>query len=446
MGTKETVIPHDLQLEEAVLGALILDRHDRDEALSILNQGCFYDTTCRLVYQTVSDLSSTGEEVDMYTVSTALMDKVNPVKVVELTQRIASATSLLKHCRKLYELHMRREYIRIGQQLQARAYSQSVDVEEIMSDAQGDMLKLLKFDTANVSTIDSVVDQVFGIMLKNAEAASPLSGIGTGLSELDMHTGGLQPSDLVIVAGETSQGKTSLALTIANNAALLYDARVAFYSLEMGNTQLAARLMAQQTGVSGKSILTHRLDRGLIQLINSNTSKLCSAKIYFDDSSTTGIDSILRSIRAMKAKYDINLVVVDFLQLVTCRTKGASREQQVGEVARALKNVAKELNICVIALSQLSRSQTPKPTLNRLRDSGQIEEAADVILLTYRPEAYGLEYDDELKGYNPTGSALIDVAKGRSIGTHKFVLSFRKELTLFKDYDGGSYQPADTDF
>ena len=440
MGKEELVssIPNDQQLEEAVLGALIVDSQNRYEALSILTDGCFFDPTCRLLYQAIVDLNGAGDAIDMVTVTNKLTNRVSPVKVAEISLRVSSATHVINHSRRLYELYMRREYLRIASRLQLNACNHKLDVEQIMDETQADMLKLLKFDTDSVKTIDSVVEQVFDIMLKNAEAVTTLNGIGTGLTELDAHTGGLQPTDLVVIAGETSQGKTSLALTIANNAALLYGASVAFYSLEMGNTQLAARLMAQQTGVSSKSILTHRLDRGLIQLINNNTSKLCSSKIYFDDSSTTNIDSILRSIRAMKTKYDINLVVVDYIQLVGSVSKNTSREQQVAEVARSLKNVAKDLNICVVALSQLSRSQNSKPSLNRLRDSGQIEEAADIVLFTYRPEVYGEQYDDELSSYNPAGSALIDVAKGRNIGTHRFVLSFKKELTLYKDYDGGS--------
>lgn len=438
MGKKESIdkIPNDLQLEEAVLGALIIDKQDRYEALSLLTEGCFFDPVCRQIYQTIVELNREGDTIDMLTISNKLIDKINPSKLVELTMRVGSAAHVIDYSRKLYEFFMRREFLRIANRLQAKVYDYRADVERIVDEAQSDMLKLLKFDTANVATIDSVVEGVFDVMLRNLESDAPLSGIGTGLTELDKHSGGLQPTDLVVVAGETSQGKTSLALTIASNAALKYGAKVAFYSLEMGKTQLGARLMAQQTGVSSKAMLTHKLDRGLIPIINNNTYKLCNASIYFDDSSTTNIDSILRSIRAMKAKYGINLVVVDYLQLVSSSSKNTSREQQVAEVARSLKNIAKDLNICVIALSQLRRSENPVPTLSRLRDSGQIEEAADIVMFTYRPESYGKQYDEELRAYDPRGSALIDVAKGRNIGTHKFVLSFKKELTLYKDYDG----------
>lgn len=444
MGQKEQVnkIPSNLQLEEAVLGALIVDKQDRYEALSILTDGCFFDPSCRLIFQAILELNRMGDTIDMLTISNRLTGRICPTKIAEISMRVGSAAHVLDHSRKLYELHMRREYLRIASRLQAQVYDYRSDVEEIMDEVQGDMLKLLKFDTANVATIDSVVDGVFDVMLRNLESEAVLNGIGTGLTEFDKHSGGLQLTDLVIIAGETSQGKTSLALTIAGNAAMKYGAKVAFYSLEMGKTQLGARLMAQQTGVSSKSILTHKLDRGLIQIINNNTDKLCKAGIYFDDSSTTNIDSILRSIRAMKAKYGVNLVVVDYLQLVSSSSRNTSREQQVAEVARSLKNIAKDLNVCVIALSQLKRSDSHKPSLNRLRDSGQIEEAADIVMFTYCPEAYGESYDDEFSHYDTTNSALIDIAKGRNIGTHKFVLSFKKELTLYKDYDGGFLQPA----
>ncbi|MDR0659822.1 MAG: AAA family ATPase, partial [Prevotellaceae bacterium] len=341
MGKKESVdkIPNDLQLEEAVLGALIIDKQDRYEALSLLTEGCFFDPVCRQIFQTIVELNREGD----ITIANRLTDKVNPVKIAEISMRVGSAAHIVDHSRKLYQLFMRREYLRIASRLQSKVYDYNADVEEIMDEAQADFLKLLKFDTANVATIDNVVEGVFDVMLRNIENEAVLNGIGTGLTEFDKHSGGLQLTDLVIVAGETSQGKTSLALTIASNAAIKYGAKVAFYSLEMGKTQLGARLMAQQTGVSSKSMLTHKLDRGLIQIIYNNTTDLCNSCIYFDDSSTTNIDSILRSIRAMKAKYGINLIVVDYLQLVSASSKNTSREQQVAEVARSLKNIAKDL-------------------------------------------------------------------------------------------------------
>lgn len=430
--------PHDIELEKAVLGALVIEKSCHVDVTPIINEGCFYKSSHQLIYQAFSKLYAKGEEIDLLTMVNELdrtgeLEEVGgPTYLVELTQKVASGAHAEKHAKILYELSCYRSLISIGQEMVKNAYAKT-DLEGMVGGAQNSLLKLFHFEQSNVRTITSIVEEVFKVMERNHEQNGRLSGIGTGLMEFDSHSGGLQRSDLVIIAAETSQGKTSLALTMAKNASVLYGAKVAFYSLEMSNTQLVGRLMAQEAGVSGKSILTQKLDRGLIQMISDRVSKLESANIYFDDSSTTRLDSILRSIRSMKVKFGVDLVVVDYLQLVGSSEKG-SREQHVADVARSLKNIAKELDICVIALSQLKRSDNPKPTINRLRDSGQIEEAADVILLVYRPEFYGLTYDKQFEEYSPHNSALVSVAKGRNIGTKDFILSFRPEQTKFSDY------------
>jgi replicative DNA helicase len=183
---------------------------------------------------------------------------------------------------------------------------------------------------------------------------------------------------------------------------------------------------------------------GKIDYISLKTAKLSDCDIYFDDGSNTKIDSILRSVRSMHKRYGINVVVVDYLQLVSSDGKGMNREQQIANIARSLKNIAKDLNICVIVLSQLNRNtatQSHKPALSRLRDSGQIEEAADIVMFCYRPEKYGLKkYDNPFERYEVENTALIDIAKGRNIGTHQFVISFNPKYTLFSDYSGGMYK------
>ena len=220
-----------------------------------------------------------------------------------------------------------------------------------------------------------------------------------------------------------------------------FGTKVVFYSLEMSNIQLTARLISQETEVNSKRILSYPLSDETIRHISDSTWKLANAQIFFDNSACTNIGSILRSIRTMKQRHDIDMAVIDYLGLITSSERGQNREQQIAGIARALKNIAKELNICVIVLSQLHRSPSPEPTINRLRDSGQIEEAADIIMFAYCPENYGREYSHEFKSYSPVGTALIDIAKGRNLGTKKFIVSFKKENTLFEDYSGGDYTP-----
>jgi replicative DNA helicase len=211
---------------------------------------------------------------------------------------------------------------------------------------------------------------------------------------------------------------------------------VAFYSMEMKKEQIAARMISIASGVPANEILYSKLDGGQIQMIDRGVAKVENLPVYFDDRSTSNIETILSSIRMMKIKYGIKGVVVDYLQILNVNMKGSNKEQQMGDVARRLKNIAKELDIWVIALSQLNRdAQNPVPSLARLRDSGQIAEAADMVILIYRPEIYGKRYPEEFSDKSTAGTAMIDVAKGRNVGLMKFIVGFRKENTNFYDLD-----------
>jgi replicative DNA helicase len=251
------------------------------------------------------------------------------------------------------------------------------------------------------------------------------AGLKTGFTYYDNFSGGLQKSDLVIVAGETSQGKTSFALNIADYIAD-HKTPVAIISLEMSNGQLLSRLVCSRINLPIKKI------RENILSFEGAASDYINLPIYVADIKNNGVNSICGMIRAMVMKHNVEVAVIDYLQLVSDKSKG-SREQEIGSIARIFKNLAKELNITVIALSQLARDKNrPYPTLARLRDSGQIEEAADVVIFVYRPEAYGLT---DYNGLQAEGLAEVIVAKGRNIGTCKFFLNFRDETTKFSNYD-----------
>jgi replicative DNA helicase len=273
---------------------------------------------------------------------------------------------------------------------------------------------------------------VYDNISKNFKGTGALTGDPTGFRPLDKRSGGLQTSDLIIVAAETSQGKTSFAIKLAMNCGC----PIAFYSMEMKKEQIAARMISISSGVPANEILYSKLDGGQIQQIDRGVAKVENLPVYFDDRSTSNIETILSSIRMMKIKYGIKGVVVDYLQILNVNMKGSNKEQQMGDVARRLKNIAKELDIWVIALSQLNRdAQNPVPSLARLRDSGQIAEAADMVILIYRPEVYGKRYPEEFSDKATIGTAMIDVAKGRNVGLMKFIVGFRKENTSFYDLE-----------
>ena len=250
----------------------------------------------------------------------------------------------------------------------------------------------------------------------------------------------MQKSDLIIIAADTSSGKTSLAMKIAMNAGC----NIAFYSMEMKKEQIAARMLSIQSGVPANIIQYSRMTDVQLSMIDSGIAKILDKPVFFDDRSTSSIDSILASIRSLKIKQNIDGVIVDYLQILTVNQKGLNKEQQLADAARRLKNIAKELDIWVIALSQLNRdTANPVPSLGRLRDSGQIAEAADTVILIYRPENYDRSYPDPFKNANTSGTAMIDIAKGRNVGTFKFLVGFKAETTNFYELNEVPFAPTD---
>lgn len=292
----------------------------------------------------------------------------------------------------------------------------------------GDFINHFNDDNSLVlKSMNENVDDVFKIIEFHADGGE-LTGVPTGFIKLDGHTNGLQGGDLIIVAGETSQGKTSLALNIAYNSS--ESKNVYVFSLEMMSSQITARAISLESGVSSHHILTGHMTRYEIESLKKCSDGVRSRKIFIDDHATK-IDRIISNIRMMKAINGVDLVIIDYLQLISSSLM-ANKEQQVADISRRLKNLAKELNIPIILISQLNRDKMkPFPVLSRLRDSGQIEEAADMVIFIYRASYYDIiEYDD---GTPANGKAMIIIAKGRNTGTGRFYLDFNEQLTKFSD-------------
>lgn len=313
---------------------------------------------------------------------------------------------------------------------------QGEETEGLIKAMEVELFNIKEVRESTINDMATNLKIVFDNIDKNASAKG-LVGIGSGFKHLDDFTGGWQRSDLVIIAADTSQGKTSFALNCAKNAAIAFKHPVAIYSLEMSALQLSARLMSMESNINSKSILRSKLSTDEISQIHSSLYQLSEAEIYIDDCPSNLISYIMSSIRTLRLQKNIEFAVVDYLQLVGLGEKGVSREQEVGKIARMLKNLAKELNIAIMVLSQLNRGQSSRsggePRLSDLRDSGQIEEAADTVILLYRPEVYGVEtYGD---GSSTSGIAEIKIAKGRNIGLSTILLNFEPELTRFSNYD-----------
>lgn len=429
---------NDPKAEQYVIGSLLVDPTAYTLVSQYLDEDCFYDPMCRDIWKAVDNMGKQGMPIDVISVSAELSKQKSNVTALDLmniSAQIASSAHVEYHAIRLQDLGRRRKLWVVGQQLSKVGLSEEI----LTADAHQEAIESIGgvFEKADgVFTLNDAMNSLNEIMVKNSTVGGVTTGTKTGMERFD-EKGGLQKSDLIIVAGETSQGKTSLALCMTRHA-IENGAKVAFYSMEMTKEQLTARLLSAKTNIPANNILySGSLAPSEIRMIDDARGKLPGENLFFDDKSTSNIDSILLSIRMLKMQKDIDGAVVDYLQIlnVNSRSTSFSREQAMGDAARRFKNLAKELNIWIIALSQLSRdSNCPEPNLNRLRDSGQIGEAADVVILVYRAEYYNRAYPapfDNKDDYPTDGTAMIDVAKGRNIGTFKFFMGFNKNTTNF---------------
>lgn len=426
--------PYDLEIEKIVLGSLIANSISLNEVRTIINEDCFYDLFHKDVFNAIKSLDDAGTAPNMMTVYNELLKKY---KIEELTRFVditaCQSFDVYDLTCVLIDKAIRRKLYFVGEKINSMATDENSDIESIISYGNDEIKAVLQSNEQSVFTLDDSIKNVIEIMNKNNSNKTELTGTPTGFKELDKRGGGLQKSDLTIIAADSSQGKTAFAMSIVMNATMR-GASCAIYSMEMKKEQLTARILAMQSGVSSSDIMYKRLNADQYDMIDKGIGRISGTKIYFDDRSTSNIDNIINSIRSLKLKHDIDGAVVDYIQMLSINMRGASVEQLMAECARRLKNLAKELDIWIIALSQLARNnENPEPSLTRVRASGQINEAADNTILIYRPEIYGKFYKEPFQNVSTKGTAQIEVAKGRNIGLTKFIVNFFPELTLFKD-------------
>lgn len=426
----------DEDAEKAVLGTVIAERDAIEQVRDILTEECFYNPFHAEIYKAILQVVSSGNRADLIFVKSKLEENGVKFDIVEYMKIVSCHTfDLYQYASRLHDLRIRRAFYSIGQYLVSNSYTEAEDIEDVAKKVNDDMASLFKSSSTTISSINEGIENVYRMINDNLSGSKPLTGTPTGFEKIDSKSGGLQKSDLIIVAGETSQGKTSLAVSIMRNASIS-DAKIAMYSMEMKKEQIAARILSMESGVPSNQIMYSRLTDSQIQAIDKGIGNIIGKGIYFDDRSTSNIDTIISSIRYMKLKHDIDGAIVDYLQILNVNMKGANKEQQMGDVARRLKNLAKDLDIWIIALSQLNRDKdNPVPSLARLRDSGQIAEAADVVMLIYRPEVKGKNYPEEFSNVSTKNTAMIDIAKGRNIGIMKFICGFNPSTTMFYNLD-----------
>jgi replicative DNA helicase len=437
------VPPQAIELEEVVLGAIILERDAINKVIDILTADVFYKDQNKKIFLAILDLyNDETKHIDLLTVVNQLKKRNDlesvggPYYISSLTNRVVSSANIEFHARIILQEYIKREMISMSAGVQIRSYKNETDPLEILETAQKNIDDVTKL--VDVGKITTITELFFEAEKRNTEIISKegLSGVPSGFTEIDNITGGWQNSDLIILAARPGMGKTSLAINFARNAAIDFDCPVAVFSLEMASMQLMQRMMSSETGISLEKYMRKGLDDQEVQFNRVKCGPLSSAKIFIEDKSGISIFELKIKLRKLKRDHNIKLAVIDYVQLMTVGS-GADvngREQEVGYISRNLKSIAKDLNIPIIILSQLSRKVEERadkePMLSDLRESGSLEQDADMVMFIYRPEYYGVTEDGE--GSSTIGKAQIKIAKHRNgATTDEIIIGFKSDIVKF---------------
>lgn len=441
--------PQAVEMEEAVLGALMLEKDAQIAVIDLLKPETFYKDVNSRIFSAIQTLSQESNPIDIMTVTKQLM-KTGELEIVggayyitQLTNRVASAANAEFHARVVIQEFIKREMIRVCSLGIKESYEEGIDVFDLIENIERGIYEVasgnIKKDFANMSTLLKLaIEQVE----KARKSENGLSGIPTGLTALDRLTSGWQKSDLVIIAARPAMGKTALVLTMARNAAVDFGHPVAVFSLEMSSLQLTTRLMSSESELPSEKLKKGTLEEYEFSQLNDKIKKLAEAPIYIDDTAGLSIFELRAKSRRLKEKKGIELIIVDYLQLMTGggQNKNGNREQEISFISRSLKGLAKELDVPVIALSQLSRAVETRggdkrPVLSDLRESGAIEQDADMVMFIHRPEYYHPDATTDKDGNDIRGVAELIVAKHRNGPVDSVKTKYVAHLTKFMDLD-----------
>lgn len=445
--------PRDKDLEEAVLGALMLEKDAYTIVCDLLKPESFYEPTHQRIYEAIQGLGAAQRPIDMLTVTEQLrqngvLEEVGgPLYISQLTSRVASAAHIEYHARIVAQKYLARELISFASQIEAKAFDESNDVDDLLQEAEGRLFEISQRNVKkDVTQIDPVISQAIEQIQAAANRTSGLSGLESGYHDLDKLTSGWQPSDLIIIAARPAMGKTAFVLSMAKNMAINYNIPVAIFSLEMSNLQLVNRLISSTCEIEGEKIKSGRLTSSEWEQLLSRIKNLYSAPLYIDDTPSLSIFELRTKARRLVREHNVKFLIIDYLQLMNASgMRFGSREQEVSMISRSLKQLAKELNIPIVALSQLNRSvesrtDGKRPQLSDLRESGAIEQDADIVCFIHRPEYY-LRSDTDANGNDIRGLAEFIVAKHRSGSVDDVKLRFRPKFARFDNWNDDVFEP-----
>lgn len=451
--------PQAVEIEEVVLGALMLERDALSNVIDILHPESFYKEAHRHIYEAIVHLFNHSEPVDIKTVTHQLRKegKLELVGgayfVTQLTAKVNSAANIETHARIIAEQSIKRELIRIATEIQQDAYEDTMDVFKLLDRTEQSLFEVSESHIRkNYDKMSSLLHQAIEEIQIKKEKKDGLTGVPSGFTALDRVTSGWQPSDLVIIAARPGMGKTAFVVSALRNAAVDFARPVAIFSLEMSSVQLVNRMISAEAELESEKIKRGDLaDYEWEQLIHK-TTRLSNAPIFIDDTPALSILELRAKCRRLVSQHGVSLIIIDYLQLMTGDTSksgGGNREQEIASISRALKGIAKELNVPVLALSQLSRAVETrggdkKPQLSDLRESGSIEQDADMVIFLYRPEYYGITQDES--GMPLSGMGEVIIAKHRNGKTDTVPLKFIGKFTKFADMEVSSAPAGFTPF
>ncbi|MBR0036814.1 MAG: replicative DNA helicase [Bacteroidales bacterium] len=439
--------PQAPKIEEAVLGALMLEKDAYSQVSELLKPETFYEFNHQLIYTAIQELALKQNPIDILTVTNQLasdgvLEQVGGAYYIStLTENVGSAAHVEYHAKIIAQKYLARQLIKYAGEISAGAFDETTDIEQLMQKAEGDLFQLSQH---NIKKDTQQIDPLITEALEKIEAASNraegLSGLPTGFTELDNMTSGWQNTDLIIIAARPAMGKTAFALSMVKNMAVNYGIHVGMFSLEMSNLQLVNRLLQNTCEITGDKVKSGRLTTEEWTQLTTRIKDLQGAPIFVDDTPSLSVFELRTKARRLVKEHGVQIIMIDYLQLMNASgMQFGSREQEVSNISRSLKGLAKELNIPIIALSQLNRGVenrqggAQRPQLSDLRESGAIEQDADMVCFIHRPEYYKI-YEDE-KGNDLRGLAEIIIAKHRNGAVGDVRLQFRGEFVRFQNLD-----------
>ncbi|HCN50996.1 MAG TPA: replicative DNA helicase [Chryseobacterium sp.] len=443
--------PNAVDFERLVIGTFLIDKKGLDHSIDLLTSEVFYDPRHQIIFSTILKLYEGNHPVDLMTIIQELKkeDKLSQAGgdhyIIDLTMGVSSSAHIEYHVRVILEKYILRSLINVSANVIDSSYKESTDVFELLDKAEQSFFEITNgtikkgFDTAN-SLVKQAIDTI-----KSLKDKQGLSGVPSGFRDVDKETGGWQNSDLIIIAARPAMGKTAFLLSMARNIAVGHKIPMALFSLEMASVQLITRMIASETRISSEKLRKGTLDDEEWQRLFSNVSELENAPLYIDETPSLSIFDFRAKCRRLVMQHGVRLIMVDYLQLMTAGGGGkgvGNREQEISMISRSLKAIAKELNVPVIALSQLSRSVETRPgkrpQLSDLRESGAIEQDADIVSFIFRPEYYKItvwDNDEEGQETSTENQAELIIAKHRNGATADVRLSFLKHFAKFGDIE-----------